>query len=105
MDPFKFELGDKVRDRITGMTGIVTARSEHLFGCERYWVEPQEMKDGKPVDGRWFDQDSVELMKPGVIKRQASRVVMDETSVADSVRARRAGAQNTGRSITGPTTR
>lgn len=72
---FRFELGDKVKDRITGMTGIVTTRSEHLFGCERYWVEPQELKDGKPVDGRWFDQDSMELVEAGVIQRTLTRVV------------------------------
>lgn len=102
MEPtFRFDLGDKVRDRITGMTGIVVSRSEHLFGCERYWVEPQEVKDGKPVDGRWFDQDSLELVTAGVIQRTRVRVVEEVAPV----QRKTGGPSNQPASVTGPTTR
>jgi hypothetical protein len=44
------KLGDKVKDRVTGLTGIVIARTDWLNGCIRMTVQPQELKDGKPVD-------------------------------------------------------
>ena len=31
----RIELGQKVRDRITGCTGVVVCRSEWLHGCVR----------------------------------------------------------------------
>jgi hypothetical protein len=107
MEPtFRFDLGDKVKDRITGMTGIVISRSEHLFGCERYWVEPQELKDAKPVDGRWFDQDSLELVEADVIKRTRTRVVAAQSDEVDERPARRVGGPDNQPSVsTGPTTR
>lgn len=107
---FRYELGDKVKDRITGMTGIVISRSEHLFGCERYWIEPQELKDGKPVDGRWFDQDSLELVEAGVIKRTRVRVV-DEAHEHENDELLRRLTRKTGgpndqpASVTGPSDR
>jgi hypothetical protein len=96
---FRFGLGDKVKDRITGMAGIVVSRSEHLFGCERYWVEPQDMKDGKPVEGRWFDQDSLVLVKAGVIAPIRTRV-----AVAEKPR-KVGGPSNQPASTTGPVNR
>jgi hypothetical protein len=42
-------LGDKVIDPLTGFCGIVTSRTEYLFGCVRVAVEPGETKDGKPM--------------------------------------------------------
>ncbi len=74
---FRHNLGDRVKDVISGQTGIVTSRSEHLFGCNRYWIEPQELKDGKPVEGRWLDEESIETQEAGVVKRsQYARVVV-----------------------------
>lgn len=72
---FRHNLGDRVKDRISGLTGIVTSRSEHLFGCARYWVEPQELKDGKRVDGCWLDEDAIEVVEAAVIEPQQYRVV------------------------------
>jgi hypothetical protein len=57
------KLGSKVRDSITGFTGIAVSRTEHLFGCVRVSIEPQECKDGKPVDICWFDEQRVELVE------------------------------------------
>jgi hypothetical protein len=107
MEPnFRYDLGDKVRDRITGMTGIVISRSEHLFGCERYWVEPQELKDSKPVDGRWFDQDSLELVEAGVIQRTRVRVVDELHEQSAPIALRKTGGPNDQpASVTGPSDR
>ena len=78
---FTFNLGDKVRDRITGQVGIISSRTEHLFSCARYWIDPQELKDGKPVEGRWIDEDAMELVHAGAIVRKRYRVYEEDTSV------------------------
>lgn len=62
------QLGDKVKDRISGLQGIVVVVSDSLHGCRQIAVRPQELKDGKPVEASWFDIDQVELVEAGVIK-------------------------------------
>lgn len=62
MSGFKHELGTKVRDKVTGYTGIVIGRTEWLYGCRRYTVQSQEMKDGKPVESMGFDEDALEVL-------------------------------------------
>ncbi|SRR6266540_56616 len=52
----RVSLGQRVRDEITGFTGIVTGRFEYLYGCVRCSVSPQEMKDGKPIESFTFDE-------------------------------------------------
>jgi hypothetical protein len=55
-------LGSKVRDPITGFEGIVTARTEWLYGCVRVSVQAPELKDGKPIEEQWFDETRVEMI-------------------------------------------
>jgi len=52
-------LGGRVKDKITGFTGIVIARTEWLNGCTRVGVQSQELKDGKPIEQQWFDETQV----------------------------------------------
>lgn len=58
MSEFKpIGLGDRVKDPITGFAGIVTAVTTWLHGCIRITIEPEKLdKDGKPQEGRAFDQ-------------------------------------------------
>jgi len=60
---FTHALGSKVRDRVTGYTGIVIGQTSWLYGCRRYTVQSQEMKDGKPVDAMSFDEDALETIE------------------------------------------
>jgi hypothetical protein len=60
---FKIELGSKVKDKVTGFTGIVVARSEWLYGCRRYTVQADKLSDGKPGDGQGFDEDALQVLK------------------------------------------
>jgi len=65
------KVGSKVKDSITGFTGIVIARTEWLYGCVRLTVEPIELIQGKPVDAHSFDEQRLELLeekKPEVSK-------------------------------------
>lgn len=57
MKEFKFELGDKVKDIVTGITGHIMARSEFITGCDQYGISPKVGKDGKRPDWEYFDEN------------------------------------------------
>lgn len=82
-------LGDKVKDKITGLTGIVIAKTEWLYGCERVTVQPQEGKDGKPADAFGLDTAQCEVLEASVVKgfKVPAAVVAETAQPA----ARRAG--------------
>jgi hypothetical protein len=58
------KLGSKVKDSITGVTGIAIARTEWLNGCARISIQPQELKDGKPVEVTCVDEPQIEVIEP-----------------------------------------
>ena len=59
----KIKLGQKVRDKISGLTGIAVVRSEFLHGCVRFGVQPQVVKDGKPADWVYVDEPQLEVVQ------------------------------------------
>jgi len=63
---FKHELGREATSMVRKFKGIITARSENLFGCNRYYVEPEVKKDGTVPEGFWFDEDDIKTGKMGV---------------------------------------
>lgn len=63
---FLHTLGDRARDKITGFEGVLTSRAEFLTGCNRYCVQPTELKDGKPIDGIYFDEAQIEIVGEGL---------------------------------------
>lgn len=62
-------IGDKVRDRITGVVGIVTTHASHLTGCDRMWISPCAGDDNKTIEGMWVDIDMLEIIEPAVIEK------------------------------------
>ena len=73
MSIFRYDLGAKAKDRVTGYTGIIVARMEWLYGCRRYAIQSQEMKDGKPVDALYFDEDAVVILEEAPPREVANR--------------------------------
>jgi hypothetical protein len=61
-------LGDKVKDKVTGLTGIAVAKTLYLQGCARFAVQPQDLKDGRPVEVYWVDEPQLEVIEVGAIK-------------------------------------
>lgn len=57
------KLGDKVKDVITGFEGIATGWLQYIHGCKRLLIAPPVDKDGKLLDGQWFDEQRVELIE------------------------------------------
>lgn len=69
MDIFKFELGDHVKDRMTGLSGIVVSRTQYLYGCIRYGVQPTKLKDdGTRHDWHYFDEPQLDLVETQAYK-------------------------------------
>jgi len=58
------KLGSKVRDSLTGFSGIAIGRTEYMYGCARIAIEPDRLDTtGKPIDVQWFDEQRVEVVK------------------------------------------
>jgi hypothetical protein len=56
-------LGDVVRDKISGFTGVATCRLEYLNGCVRWQVTTRTLHDAKPIDGQYFDGEQLEVVQ------------------------------------------
>ena len=63
---FKHALGKKAKDKVTGLAGIITNRSECLYGCNRYLLQPSAGKDQKVPDSWWVDEDQIDVIGAGV---------------------------------------
>lgn len=59
------ELGDIVRDTITGFTGVAVAYTTWLNKCRRIGVQCCDLKDGKPVDLQTFDIEQLVIKRKG----------------------------------------
>lgn len=67
LPPRVIGLGDKVRDKITGFTGIVTAVTDWYCSSTRANVQPQELsKDGTPIETHGFDLERLERLEAAV---------------------------------------
>jgi hypothetical protein len=67
-------LGDRVRDRISGLEGIVIGITDWLYQCRRPIVQPTTLTDGKPTDSLSFDEPQLELLEKAAFKVQVEEV-------------------------------
>jgi len=73
MRPNDLNLGDQVKDIVTGYKGVVVCKSEHLNGCWRVGVQAPINKEGK-VDGtEWFDIETIVVLKTKPIEIKQSK--------------------------------
>lgn len=70
--PFKHEMGVEAESLSTGMKGILVSRSENLYGCNRYYIQPKS-KDNKLVEGCWHDEDDLVIKSSGITKKVPAR--------------------------------
>ena len=57
------KLGQKVKDRISGFSGVLSARSEFLNGCVRLQLTPDRLHEGKLIEAEWFDETQVDVLE------------------------------------------
>lgn len=55
MNP-KFELGEILKDKISGFQGVAMARIEYFTDCVHYGLCAQTLIAGKPVEWEYFDE-------------------------------------------------
>ena len=55
-------LGRKVKDKVTGFSGVVSSVSFDLYGCVQGIVTPPVAKDGTVPDSRWFDVPRLQVL-------------------------------------------
>ena len=66
---FKFNLGDKVKDDLTGFTGIVYNRTQWLHNCNVYGIKPLALdKEGEPRKHQHFDEPQLSLVEEQLIE-------------------------------------
>jgi hypothetical protein len=61
-----FQLGNTVRDIVTGITGIATSRVEYLNGCIQIGIRPKAV-DNKAEDSIYVDIQQVEYVDDGIL--------------------------------------
>lgn len=69
LGPWELRLGRRMRDRVTGLEGIATARVEYLNGCVQFCIKPP-LNEGKPMDAEYVDQQQLEVVDAGVSIQQ-----------------------------------
>ena len=85
-------LGDAVRDRVTGLKGVVIGVAEYLYGCRRLIVQPAVDKDGKYVDAVYVDEPQVVVVGScrDAVKPKAKQLKKHPAGPRDEQRIRNA---------------
>ncbi len=79
----KVNLGDKVKDTVTGFTGIAVGRTVWLHGCARIIIQPEGVtKDGKLFDNFSFDEPQVVVIKAAKTKEGSHKTGGPKPEVA-----------------------
>lgn len=67
-------LGDKVKDSVTGFKGIAVARTNWLHGCDRITIQPEGVdKDGKLFETFSFDEPQLIILKVKKVKKGSNK--------------------------------
>lgn len=62
----EIQLGNRVKDIVTGFTGIASSKIEYLNGCVQFGVKPKVEKDGKMPEIYYIDVQQLEFVDEGV---------------------------------------
>jgi hypothetical protein len=82
------ELGDRVADKISGFKGIAVGLTEWMYGCRRITIQPEETKDGSPVECAVFDEPQLKILARGVVEVQDTDELLTKVNHGDRVRDR-----------------
>ena len=70
------QFGDKVKDVVSGVEGIVVAIDEWLNGCRRAGVQSKGTKDGEMKNPNWVDMDQLRIVKKNALGLKVRRSAM-----------------------------
>jgi hypothetical protein len=60
---FKFSNGDKVIEKITGFTGVITGTCFYITGCNQYLVTGKGKDENSEGVALWYDEGRLELVE------------------------------------------
>lgn len=86
---FKFTNGQEVRDKVSGISGIIDCVSMWLNGCKRYSIQPKvDAKDpSKKPESWWVDEQQIEFLSEGISKEVESEPTGGPSFRSDPARA------------------
>jgi len=62
MSETEISLGDIVKDRVSGFTGVVTMIGNHITGCTRYRVNPTDVSEANKGSLEFFYESQLEIV-------------------------------------------
>lgn len=65
---FKFSLGDKVKDKITGFSGVIMRRIPRANNCNTYGLWSLRLRDDGPEDPQNFEEPFLELIEEKTVR-------------------------------------
>ena len=71
---FKFDVGETVKDKVTGIKGIIVCSTIYLTGCNRYAIQQKGKADEKPKNWVYIDEPSLKRVK------NTKKIVIEEAS-------------------------
>ncbi len=73
------ELGDKVRDKMTGYEGIVICIADWINGCKRPMVQAYGLdSNGKPIEAQSSDERDLEIIQKRAVEPSPPVYPLDE---------------------------
>lgn len=60
------KLGQTLRCKVTGFTGVATAKIEYLNGCTQFCLK-RKWTEGKMPEGEWVDIEQLEAVDENVV--------------------------------------
>jgi hypothetical protein len=73
--PCKYELGDSVKDIITGTELVVVHREQNIAGFNRYTCRKVKIKtDDQLKDSFYFEENEIELLKKDSMKLKTNKM-------------------------------
>ncbi len=65
--PTKFNLGDQLKDWVSGFSGVVMGITHYATGCIHYGLAARTVgKNGTPMSWEWFDESRLKLVRKNV---------------------------------------
>jgi len=64
----KVEIGDLVKDQITGFKGAVKAYHDCPFNENTFCVKPMELWEGKTIPAEWIDESNLVVVEKRVVE-------------------------------------
>lgn len=68
-------MGSRIKDSVTGASGVVTCVSYYLNGCVRVLVEPPVDKEGKRPEAFYIDIQQAEIIDEKVAATEETKSV------------------------------